>query len=563
MVFARVACCNDTSWGPQGANNETVEVQDQRAVIVRSSSIECVRVSSDDPVTCPRHRSDIDSRKISLHTSLILVDPLRAVDCPNLSTHSCAIMSQFWDLPWTPQYTQLPSEAADASSPFAYYSLAATILFTVAVYSWESLLDGRQEKAYRQTTFPPQLEATVSKIDAERSKDKPLLPQLKEKFVKSQQYGLDKIHFGMIASAYDTLETVAFLLLGFYPYLWDQAVVVGSEYLGYSEADNEIKVSLIFLAMVTLIGTVTQLPFELYSTFQIERKHGFNKQTLGLFFSDKVKSLFLTFLIGGPFLALLLWIIQKGGEYFYIYVWGFMFCFSVFMMTIVPVFIMPLFNKYEPLPDGPLKTRIYELAGQLKYPLTKLFVMDGSKRSSHSNAFMFGFGNNKRIVLFDTLLTQVHEDEILAILGHELGHWKLGHTLANFVVQQLYFGAAFYFFSLTFGATDLYTAFGFNDPARPAATIIALMLFFQTLWAPVDKVLSFLLTVFSRFNEFAADKFSVDLKMSGKLQSGLCKIHLENLGAMCPDPWYSTYHYSHPPLVERLSAMMALDQKSK
>jgi len=232
-------------------------------------------------------------------------------------------------------------------------------------------------------------------------------------------------------------------------------------------------------------------------------------------------------------------------------------------MTIVPVFIMPLFNKYETLPDGELKTKIYELAGRLNYPLKKLFVMDGSKRSSHSNAFMFGFGNNKRIVLFDTLMQQVKDDEILAILGHELGHWKLGHTLTNFCVTQVYFGVAFYFFSLCFKSHDLYAAFGFDHPKQAVPTVIALMLFFQTLWAPVDKVLSFVLTVFSRYCEFAADKFSVDLGMSQKLQSGLCKIHLENLGAMCPDPWYSMYHYSHPPLVERLSAMMELDKKKK
>jgi len=157
-------------------------------------------------------------------------------------------------------------------------------------------------------------------------------------------------------------------------------------------------------------------------------------------------------------------------------------------------------------------------------------------------------------------MEQVHDDEILAILGYELGHWKLGHALTNFCVTQVYFGAAFYFFSLCFDSQDLYSAFGFDDATRSPPTAIAFTLFFQTLWAPVDKVLSFILTVFSRYCEFGADKFSVDLDMSQKLQSGLCKIHLENLGAMCPDPWYSMYHYSHPPLVERLSAMMALDK---
>lgn len=318
-----------------------------------------------------------------------------------------------------------------------------------------------------------------------------------------------------------------------------------------------------FLLLVTLVGMVTSLPFELYSTFRIEKKHGFNKQTMGLFFSDKIKSLVLSCVIGGPFTALLLKIIHWGGEYFYLYVWAFLFVFSVIMMTVYPILIMPLFNKYEPLPDGKLKESIYALADRLNYPLTKLFVMDGSKRSSHSNAFMFGFGRNKRIVLFDTLLEQVKDQEILGILGHELGHWKLGHTLTNFAVTQLYFGAAFYCFSLcTDNSKELFAAFGFSTH-KPVPTIIALLLFFQTLWAPLDKVISFLMTLHSRHAEFAADKFSVDLGMSKELQTGLCKIHLENLGAMCPDWLYSTYHYSHPPLVERLSAMISLEKKVK
>merc|ERR1711862_638066 len=231
------------------------------------------------------------------------------------------------------------------------------------------------------------------------------------------------------------------------------------------------------------------------------------------------------------------------------------------MMTIIPVYIMPLFNKYDPLPDGSLKDAIYNLAGRLEFPLTNLFVMDGSTRSSHSNAFMFGFGKNKRIVLFDTLLSQVTEDEIIAILGHELGHWKLGHTWANFIVTQIYMGVAFYAFSFTYRSADLLVAFGFDDPNRAIPTIISLMLFFQTLWAPVDKVLSFILTVDSRKKEFEADAFAAGLGMSGKLQSGLCKLHLENLSAFAPDSWYSAYHYSHPVLVERLSAMIAFDKK--
>lgn len=483
-------------------------------------------------------------------------------------------MDSILQLPWTPIYKQETCELPTSSDDImGYYALAFTVLFTVLVFGFEALIDVRQRVANQITEFPKQLETVVNKIDADRSSvkkkdgadkkdDETLLSQLQAKFEKAQLYGTDKIMFSIVSSIYDTIETVWFLMLGFLPYAWDMAVDIGKSRMPFGKTvESEIGITMIFLLLVQVIGMCTSFPFEVYSTFHIEKKHGFNKQTFRLFVTDKVKSTILSFVIGGPFIALLLYIIKNSGPYFYIYVWAFMFAFSVIMMTLVPVFIMPLFNKYEPLPDGVLKDRIFALAKQINYPLNKLFVMDGSKRSSHSNAFMFGFGSNKRIVLFDTLIEQVTEDEILAILGHELGHWKLGHTLTNFAVTQCYFGAAFYCFSLCYNSTDLYSAFGFDGASTPA--IIALLLFFQTLWAPVDKVLSFILTVFSRECEFGADRFSADLGMSACLQSGLCKIHLENLGSMCPDWLYSTYHYSHPPLVERLSAMMEMEKKSK
>ena len=245
-----------------------------------------------------------------------------------------------FELPWKPLYTQsgaLGDDGAstsptdgEATSPLAYWSLAATIFFTVFVYFFEGSLDGRQRASYLKTTFPKQLETTVAKIDADRAskkKDdkksenksdndkkeiddsKPLLEQLQNKFKSSQAYGLDKINFGMFSATYDTIESVAFLLLGFLPYLWDQSVTIGESWFGWTTED-EIKISLVFLLLVTIVGTITSLPFELYSTFQIERKHGFNKQTMGLFFSDKAKSLVLTCVIGGPFTALLLKIIK-------------------------------------------------------------------------------------------------------------------------------------------------------------------------------------------------------------------------------------------------------------
>jgi STE24 endopeptidase len=188
-------------------------------------------------------------------------------------------------------------------------------------------------------------------------------------------------------------------------------------------------------------------------------------------------------------------------------------------------------------------------------------VVDGSKRSSHSNAYMFGFGSNKRIVLYDTLMKQASTEEIVGILGHELGHWKMWHTIQGFVVTQLYTLAAFMAFGACMYNGDLYASFGFK--AQP--TLVGLLLFFQTIWAPVDKVLSFLLTVNSRRNEFQADEFGVELGYLRDLQGGLTKIHLESLANLSPDWLYSTYHHSHPTLVERLCFMeeVAARQKTK
>ena len=260
------------------------------------------------------------------------------------------------DLPWKPIYTQRTGEfdwaggisaannatdgdGDDSFSPLAYWSLAGTIAFTLLVYVVEGHLDSRQKKSYQITEFPKELEKTVAKIDAQKKqeptatktvsgdddddkktdgdddkkssidKDKPLLEQLQAKFKSSQTYGMDKINFGMIAGTYETFESIAFLLVGITPYLWDQSVRLGGTYMGI-KSDEEIKITLVFLLLQTIIGTITGLPFELYKTFQIEKKHGFNKQTYGLFFTDKLKSLALSCVIGGPFVALLLKIIK-------------------------------------------------------------------------------------------------------------------------------------------------------------------------------------------------------------------------------------------------------------
>lgn len=402
--------------------------------------------------------------------------------------------------------------------------------------------------------------------DEDEKKDKPeaehvsLLDATRAKFDQSRAYGLDKSSFGLLQGAYNQVEATALLLVGYLPFMWTlsgQTLAL----LGL-DATNEISRALMLLTLTTIRDTLVGLPFSLYSTFVIEARHGFNKQTLGLFFLDKIKGLALFVAIGYPLIAALIVVVRWGGELFYLYVWVLLLAFSLIMVTLYPVLIMPLFNKFTPLEAGELRTRIEALAARLHFPLTKLFVCDGSKRSSHSNAYFFGFFKSKRIVLYDTLLEQATDDEIVAVLGHELGHWQLWHTAQGFVIQQLYTLALFFVFGRCMNDSELFASFGFAADG-PKPVLIGLLLFSQTVWAPVDHVLSFLLTLNTRRNEFAADAFAVDLDLAAPLKTGLTKLAIENLSNMNPDPLYSAYHYSHPPLVERLNAITVRAKKSE
>ncbi|GMF25696.1 unnamed protein product [Phytophthora fragariaefolia] len=446
------------------------------------------------------------------------------------------------------------------------------LLFMTLVYLFETYLDVRQHRKLHDTQFPAPLAEAIEGLGSYRvrkkegeeggkdEKETTLLEATRNKFDKSRAYGLDKSTFGFVSGAYNQLEATVFLLLGYLPFVWTMS---GRALLALGlDADDEIYRALMLLTLTTLRDTLVGIPFGLYSTFVVEARHGFNKQTLGLFFMDKLKSFMLFIVIGFPVTAVLIYVIRWGGEYFYMYVWAFLFAFSVVMMTLYPVLIMPLFNKFTPLEEGELRTRIEALAASLNFPLTKLFVTDGSKRSSHSNAYFFGLFKSKRIVLFDTLLEQATHDEIVAVLGHELGHWKLWHTAQGFIIQQVYILASFYVFGLCMNDAELFASFGFaGDAAKPV--IIGFLLFSQTMWAPVEHVLSFLITLNTRKNEFQADAFAVDLGHDVPLKSGLTKLAIENLSNMNPDAIYSAYHYSHPPLVERLNAITARAKKTQ
>jgi len=252
-------------------------------------------------------------------------------------------------------------------------------------------------------------------------------------------------------------------------------------------------------------------------------------------------------------------IIKWGGPYFYIWTWSFLLLFSLFMMTIYPNVIAPLFNKFTPLEEGELKNAIEKLAASIHFPLTKLFIVDGSKRSGHSNAYFYGFFKNKRIVLYDTLLQQMELKEIVAVLAHELGHWSSNHVLKMLIISEIHLFISFWLFGQITNWDAMYTSFGFDS--KP--TIIGLILFFQFIMSPVDHVLSFLMNILSRKFEFEADGFAVKLGYSSELRNGLIKLNAENMGNTNPDKWYSTYHYSHPPLLERLKAIGYKEKKTE
>jgi len=259
--------------------------------------------------------------------------------------------------------------------------------------------------------------------------------------------------------------------------------------------------------------------------------------------------------IGIPILTAVLSIVEWGGEYFWFYLWIFLALVSLVMILIYP-FIAQLFNKFTPLEEGELREKIYELANRVQFPLTKLYVVDGSKRSSHSNAYFFGLFKNKRIVLYDTLINQVDQQGIVGIVGHELGHWSLNHIVKNLVITQIYVLSFLFLFGKALNTPELYKSFGFTTQPK----FIGLVLF-SMLYEPIDHLFGVAMNFLSRKFEYEADAFAV--KLGYDLTDPLTKIHKENLGNLCPDPIYSAYHFSHPTLVERIRHIKALIGKSE
>jgi STE24 endopeptidase len=310
---------------------------------------------------------------------------------------------------------------------------------------------------------------------------------------------------------------------------------------------------IIFCFVIGVILTLAALPTEIYSTFVIEAKFGFNKTTLWLYLADKFKALVLSMLLGVPFLFVVLWLMDIMGWSWWLWAFAFISAVQLLMIVIFPTFIAPWFNKFEPLKESELRERILALADQVGFQTSGIFSMDGSRRSAHSNAYFTGIGKSKRIVLFDTLIEQMTTSEGLAVLAHEMGHYKLKHIRRMLLVQTVFLFGGLYVLSLLVAFPPFFAAFGLA-PSNHGALVL-----FSLVSGPFTFYLAPVMNRLSRKHEYEADRFSAATLQDCKpMEEALVNLTVKNLSNLTPHPWYSAYHYSHPTAVERIKAIRQL-----
>jgi STE24 endopeptidase len=380
---------------------------------------------------------------------------------------------------------------------------------------------------------------------------KALKPELPQEFKgvydddayrRSQEYTRVYTKFGFLTSTISILATLIFWFAGGFNYL-DNMV------RGWNL--NMIWTGLFYIAVLVILRSLLSLPFSIYGTFVIEERFGFNKTTPKTFILDILKGLLLGVILGGPLLAGLLFFFDYAGAYAWLYCWIATTVFTLFIQFIAPTVIMPLFNKFTPMEEGELRDSITSYAQSVKFPIKGIFVMDGSKRSAKSNAFFTGFGRNKRIVLFDTLIGKHTISELVAVLAHEIGHYKKKHILKGMVISILHMGVMFYLLSIFLSHQGLFDAFYMEN-----TSIYAGLLFFGMLYAPIELILSLFMQIFSRKNEYEADRFAAGtINNSESMVDALKKLSLNNLSNLTPHPLYVFFNYSHPPVLQRIKAI--------
>jgi STE24 endopeptidase len=302
------------------------------------------------------------------------------------------------------------------------------------------------------------------------------------------------------------------------------------------------------LGSVFLLMTLIEIPFSLYQTFVIEEKFGFNKSTLVQFIKDQLISLTLSAAIGLPIMALILWVMESVGNLWWLCAWLIVMSFSLLMSWLFPTVIAPLFNKFTPMEEGSLKERIQNLLQRCGFNSKGIFIMDGSRRSGHGNAYFTGLGNNKRIVFFDTLIKSLDEDELEAVLAHELGHFKRKHVIKMLVASAVMTLISFAVLGWLITESWFFDGLGVNTHSNAAALLLFILVspVFTTFMQPISAY-------FQRQFEFEADDFAAEQAQGSKMISGLVKLYEENASTLTPDPLYSAFHYSHPPAAIRIA----------
>jgi len=365
-----------------------------------------------------------------------------------------------------------------------------------------------------------------------------------QEYARSQDYTRIGTRFGLIDDTVSLIVFLAFWWLGGFGLV--DNIVRGL-------TDHSILQGLCFMGLLYVGSLMISLPFGLYDTFVIEESFGFNKTTLSTFYADKVKGLLLAVFLGGPILALVLFLFERFGSIAWLYGWIAVSGFSLVMAYIAPTLIMPLFNKFKPLADGELKTAIQEMSKKCDFPLTEVFEIDGSKRSTKSNAFFTGLGKHKKIALYDTLIQNNGVGELIAVLAHEIGHYKKKHIIQSLVLGVLQIGVLFFLLKIFLKNEGLFYAFGVTE-----LSVYGSLVFFTFLFEPISKLLSVIMMVLSRKNEFDADAYAAEVTGRPEdLISGLKKLSKDNLANLTPHPFYVLLNYSHPPMLKRIAALQS------
>ena len=400
--------------------------------------------------------------------------------------------------------------------------LTALVLIVVLAYIVESVLDNLNQSRARNP-LDPKIAGLYDAQERERS----------------ISYSAEKNRFGFYSATFSTVVMVLALSYGWFATIdnWVRERI-----------DNQIAISLAFIALLSIISWWLNLPFQLYSIFGIEAKYGFNKITPKTFITDAIKGSILATIIGGTLLTAVLWLYQRLEGSFWIFAWALVSGFSLLMFMFGTTLILPLFNKLKPIEDGELKREIEKYCASQGYSLGRLFVMDGSKRSTKANAFFSGLGKSKTIVLFDTLIEKLSTKEIVAVLAHEIGHYKRKHTLSMFIFSNIQTFATFALLGWLLGYPELSTALGADQQSFHLSALA-----FFILFTPLSILLGLINNSWSRHNEYQADTFAKETYEVAPMRSALKKISTDSLANLSPHPLYVAFNYTHPPLLQRLN----------